>query len=446
LTGESESNGQGTSPRKRQKVDTSSEIIDVESDRRHTNGRRSTAWSGQSQSQNGYRKNDSRDDAGSRGVEEYRNVEETIKAKQGGRKSRQNSSSDGLFSNAGGSTRYITDSSGRQREIVRLDEFGDHDDPIDDTDMNEHQHHRKSTLQVQIPKQSKQGGYQGTAFNKPARLQVNGRPSRGSMDSPAQSDVKSQYFAQDKRSQQRRQSSISNSATDEAPSRNAPRVTRQQAGTPTEKNDKKSRASAHHSYDDSVDDLSTDHYRPGERAAFEQAQKLLVNPQQSRKTSTPSRRVDANRQSIHLEDSSDEESTKNKADIQRTDFGQSTKTKQKKTPGEVSYDVFQAFSESHKWSLDAGQNPWSLRHNVKEQTLSVFNANGRKEFDFPTTSIERIQVDQDNGKTVIHKSRDQSAQKAIHIYLALRDVDQGVALAEHLQSLHKTIGVIPKTE
>lgn len=188
--------------------------------------------------------------------------------------------------------------------------------------------------------------------------------------------------------------------------------------------------------EDSIDDLSVEHYKKPRPS-------LSNKRQQFEPQSAPPKRDTVQVETIH--DSSDEEiGTLEKGNIQSTAFPASKKIALKmEKSGQVRYQVLKVFSPKHPWFLDDPKKEWFLIYNRVGGSLSIEGEDVPPYLNMTTNSISTITYGEESSNLIIRKSSDNSFCGATNILLTLTNSNNSVKLAQEL-ALSSTIKALPK--
>jgi len=349
-------------------------------------------------------------------------------------RNRNSGPSGGHLLNGGGSKRFRT--TVPTPTVVRLVDDDIEEDELASTHSKPIKN-SNSKLEVQIPA-LQQSSYKGTGLKSASRPLGK---MWGNGTSKAISKT-SEYWA-DQNGAQRLGSSASRSKTGSTTDRNFRRTTRQDDERPSQS--KSSIFNTHYEDEASLDELSTEQIPPAERKHFQVAQQLLRREDNVEDLSAASRGSNSRQQSIVLEDSSDDENRRKKSDMNRTEFSNTKKVKQSKPREEERFVVLQVYSPSYKWLL-AGKKTWSLHENCQAGLLTFFDDQGAAVpgLELNPNSIGKIERGKDNSKIVIHKSKDQTANRSSQICVEFLERDEGSILIERMKKFSPLITGVPK--
>lgn len=373
------------------------------------------------------------------GVQEYQNVENTVRVradrsalrKKIKGEQRGTSSMDPPTANSRGN-KQLPKTNGMT--VVSLGDAHNGEDPndlISDVEIVSSWPMKNSTPQVVI------GSYQGSAFRAPPRTKI--RRSNISTD-PA---LRSKHFPAGHLEQEKHVIPGPISTRETEPARKRSRMLKMQGTDVNTKSIAQPSVDLYES-DHSPDDLTTGHCFNDEQADWDQAQALLKRPKAGKSQHAARKRPRDTE--AHSDISEDDLSLVRNADIKPADFHTSKKSSQKKRSREESYDVVQLFSETETWLLPGSDAHWSLSYNPFSERLSVFASDGNLQFDLSIKTIAKIEVNNDSAKLVFHNSRDMTdSGKGSHIYLELRDKDKSLSLRDSLESKDVTIKIIQKS-
>lgn len=377
------------------------------------------------------------------GVEEYQRVEDVV-----GFGKRKGSGSQSSIGHGGGS-RFLRTASGQ--EIVRLD---DPNDPVVDSEdevavtevrnikKTTSQSARLSNVEVQIPSSRQVKGtssYQGSANKHPPRQE---KKIWGNGDSRQlqQEETFSRHFPNTEKKPQGKPSAASRSDDGAAFIRSSAKSSAQKNGAQSVPKSFSRHSSPLPDPDLSVDELNAEEFHRERRTASA----LLAEQRIANAAAGKSKGKAARAQSIDLDESSDDDLANEKGHIQKTHFPSNKDTKSKTAAKDERYEAQLIFSEADMWLVDPRDGPWSLVHNPSLKTLDLFDRGNSYVWTLPTGKIEKIEFSSGSKILVIHKARDHTTGKGVHLYVTLRDSDQSNDLREGLKATQSTIQLIKK--
>jgi hypothetical protein len=359
-----------------------------------------------------------------------------------GRRNRKSNSSDSQVSSNNGSKRFLPTVLDKDTK-VKPDDF---EDPISEDDAaitsvrhikkNAPQSAGKVTLEVQIPalhRAESTTGYQGTS-NRQLSRPKNKMWANSDSQLPAETLEFSKYFPNSQNLRQRNNLNESHSADDRAANKASARLFDQQNGNSNNQKSLPRESSPLLDPDASLDELTSEDFNR------RTADVLLAKQKTAKVAAVKSKETGSRSHSISLDDFSDDDLANKSADIEPTIFASKRRQQAKKSSMQT-YKIFQVFSETSKWLVNAAKNPWSLIHDTKAGTLTVLDDFDQRELDFSANSIGHIELNDESSKMIIHKSRDMNAGGSTLIYLQFSSPDQSMSLAEHLKSIYRTIGL-----
>jgi hypothetical protein len=328
-----------------------------------------------------------------------------------------------------------------QRSVFKLPEFSEGEDPNDrivDVDMID-----PEALDDSHSGDIIQSFYKGHANPQSARQNFRGRVSKISKTTTTETGQNPPYFNGLKADQKRRSASTSKAVEELSHSKSGLVTTSQQNGVSSKIKRGLEVSAGRRGSEHDLDELAL--VTP-ESPNSKTAGHLGIANQLLGKRKQPIGSAVSNMNCQHDIESEDSEAEIKKTDIATT--SPSIKRKRQKVQGEDWFDVVQVFSQSHQWLINGRAKPWSLRRKDTDGSLTVYNHEGAIVSDLVLMpdSIRQVicNVDNDDGKLQMNKSKDQTAKKASSVFLELGDSNQSYVFCEKVR-LISTITLVPKS-
>lgn len=323
-----------------------------------------------------------------------------------------------------------------QGTVVRhseLNDAEDQDDPISDVEVLESGPRHKSNPQVVV----KPPQYQGTSFHRPPRPQSKREEMKRSS---ATHEVSPHFLPPAKTLRQKQELDDSHSGSDVTTSRPSARGSDQPNGISRTKNLSSKASNSLIDPDASLDELNFED--PSQHRAT--ADMLLKRQKTANAASFKGAGRNKRNQSVDVDYSSDDALANDRSNMVPTTFVSTKKGKGNNAPRDERYDADLIFSEVDSWLVDEKHGSWSLIHNPVFKTLDLIGDGNMSVWTFPTAKIERIEYNSESKLIVIHKARDLTTGKGIHLYIKLPDREQSNDLTENLKASQPTIQLLKK--